>query len=350
MQGFEVLGVACCYVFEHGLVELGDQLRRARPVDPGCAVRPARVEPVAALQRAGEGFVFGVGVGDGEPAHGAFRLLDHVDEAPVGDGRHGETRRRGEHGPVIRRGREERVGLGQEGEAPLGGGGPGGTFVEKALLVDLRSSALYRRAQHLRHLLQEQDLVLRERPSLSGVRAQYAVGTPTDVDRGAQAAYHPVLLQEIQVLEAVLRWQVLDHHRSRGDEGVTGLGPEVRTHRGRPHESLSPPHAGPQQERGAVGHELQDLAVLDPEHPGDRVHRLVHEPGEVRSGERRQPEPAGGLLLAHPGPQLLFCRPELRFGAAGSGIAHPSPPEVGTCVPRRTSLPYRPRGSQRKCT
>jgi hypothetical protein len=109
------------------------------------------------------------------------------------------------------------------------------------------------------------------------------------VDRGAQAAYHPVLLQEIRVLEAVLRLQILDHHRSRRDEGVTGLGPEVRTHRGRSHEPLSPPHAGPQQERGAVRHELQDLAVLDPEHPGDRVHRLIHEAGEVRSGERCQP-------------------------------------------------------------
>ena len=39
--------------------------------------------------------MFGVGMGDGEPAHGAFRLLDHVDEAPVGDGRHREAGRRG---------------------------------------------------------------------------------------------------------------------------------------------------------------------------------------------------------------------------------------------------------------
>jgi hypothetical protein len=64
------------------------------------------------------------------------------------------------------------------------------------------------------------------------VGAQYAVGAPADVDGGAQAAHHPVLAQEVGILEAVLRSQVLDHHGSGRDQGVTGLRLEVRADRG----------------------------------------------------------------------------------------------------------------------
>ena len=40
-QGFKMLRIAHSYVLDHTLRELGDQLGRARPVDPGGAVRPA---------------------------------------------------------------------------------------------------------------------------------------------------------------------------------------------------------------------------------------------------------------------------------------------------------------------
>ena len=146
---------------------------------------PARVEAVGALQGTREGFVTGIGVGNGEPAHGALGFLDHVHKTPVGDGRNRETRRRGEHGPVIGRGREERVGLSQEGETSLCGDGPRGAFAEEALLVALLASALERRAEYLGDLLQEQDFVLREQPSVPGVRAQDTVSVSADADRGA---------------------------------------------------------------------------------------------------------------------------------------------------------------------
>jgi hypothetical protein len=107
-----------------------------------------------------------------------------------------------------------------------------------------------------------------------------------------------VLSQKRRVLETVLGPQVLDHNGFSGDQGVSRLGLEVRTDRGPPHKALFPPHAGPQKERRAIWHDLEDLAVLDRQYPGDQVHGLVHEPCEAHTGERSQAEPARGLLLA----------------------------------------------------
>ena len=105
--------------------------------------------------------------------------------------------------------------------------------------------------------------------------------------------------------------EVVDDHRLAGEEGVTRGRIGLHTQLGVAHEPLPPPRARPQQQRRAIGEELQDVAVLRLEVPGDEGGGLVHEDRPGRARRARLGQFGHGGLLADAGPQHRFgsCDP-----------------------------------------
>ena len=241
----------------------------------------------------------------------------------------------------------------------MGDEGAKAPLVGPQTLLDL--PALDGGRQHVGDGLQEVDIVGGKDPMPRRVRPEDTEGARLTADDDAQPADHPVLEQQRRRGEARLRRQVVDDDRGVGAEGVAGRRRQVGADHRLPDIAVPPAETGPQEQRLAVGLQLEDFAEVDIEGGGDRPHRGVDQGVEIVLLQRPLPELGHHRLLAHPRLDLRLRRvalgdvddqPEQADRQAGA-IAHDAPgdgqpadgavgpdepelgPQVGSVVPGR---------------
>lgn len=138
-----------------------------------------------------------------------------------------------------------------------------------------------RRRQHAGERLETLDLGGDARPRPRGVRDEDPDGTLASGDRYTDATHRAVLQKERDRREARLGAEIVGEHGAVLQH-VASLRERLQRDRRLPDEPRLPPRAAPQEERLAVGVQLEDGGELEAEHFGNERDGTFHE--VVRSG------------------------------------------------------------------